>query len=167
MRHSPQRASPYGVSTRSPHTAHRRPPIGAIPLRQWSQTGSREILVRGAWQRRQSEGNSVANRLCAAVWNSPARASPGDPWPLARLRLLLLKTALLVRHSRPEMPGIHQKTFLSIARYEPGAQCGRNSGSGSVSEEPATRRFGRENFPAQSGSVASNPVHNNQGETRV
>ena len=39
--------------------------MGRIAARHSSQTGSREILIRGVPQRRQSEGKKVANRLSA------------------------------------------------------------------------------------------------------
>jgi hypothetical protein len=67
----PQRVSPSspenacGLTTRSPQTAHTPPAIGRIAARHTSQTGSREMLIKGAPQRRQSEGKRVANRLSA------------------------------------------------------------------------------------------------------
>src|SRR5215467_3689387 len=83
--------------TSSPHTAQRPPLIGCIAARQSGQTGSLEMFVRGAEQIRQSEGNSVANRLPAML---SAQATSGfvrsETSVPARLGYpLLLKTSLL------------------------------------------------------------------------
>jgi len=41
--------------------------IGLIPTRHERHTGSREIFSKGLPQRRQSDGNSAANRLWATT----------------------------------------------------------------------------------------------------
>src|SRR5579863_2333222 len=74
-RHNPQRVSTVplgdsaanakGLINRSPQMEQSPPVIGRIAPRQSSQTGSREMLMRGAPQRRQSEGNNVAKRPAA------------------------------------------------------------------------------------------------------
>jgi len=50
---------------RSPQIEQTPSPIGRMSDRHSTQTGSRKILTRGAPQRRQSEGKSVANKLSA------------------------------------------------------------------------------------------------------
>jgi hypothetical protein len=47
----------------SPHISQALAEVGRIAPKQTEQTGSREILSKGAPQRRQSEGNSAANKL--------------------------------------------------------------------------------------------------------
>src|SRR5580700_9507206 len=72
--------------------------IGSIAPRQSSQTGSREIFIRGAPQRRQSEVNNVANRPAALpLAHETMRLSCGTTLvPVARIGVpLLLKTILL------------------------------------------------------------------------
>ena len=74
--------------------------MGRISKRHSSQTGRREIFTRGALQRRQLAGNSVANKLSATVFIQDNRV-PGCAAVLSRgLRVwsvLLLKTNLLRR----------------------------------------------------------------------
>ena len=125
-RHNPQRGSPsaateaYGVISLSPQIAQTPPAIGRMSERHARQTGRREILIKGAPQRRQSEGKSVAKRLSATPLTEETRQDtselPGGPTlvPVARIGFpLLLKTNL------PCSPGSRQpqnsRIFLSIA----------------------------------------------------
>src|SRR5215472_15542057 len=69
--------------------------MGVMAWRQASHTGSREMLIRGVPQIRQSEGNSVANRLSASREAPEAKVDLRATVPprLARVRSpLLLKT---------------------------------------------------------------------------
>ena len=83
---------------------HTPPVIGRMAERHSRQTGRREIFTRGAPQRRQSEGNRVANKLSA---RPPAQETNEEcfakslvslvtmPVPVARIGdILLLKTSL-------------------------------------------------------------------------
>lgn len=73
------------------------PAIGRIADRHSSQTGSREMLTRGTPQRRQSEGNRVANRLSAITLTRETNelGLATSLVPVARVGyLLLLKTSL-------------------------------------------------------------------------
>src|SRR5205823_767169 len=74
--HNPQSAAPGAagssanpakceLSSSSPQMAHCKVSNGLIRVRQKSQTGMREILVRSSLQIRHSAGNSVAKRLSA------------------------------------------------------------------------------------------------------
>jgi hypothetical protein len=47
----------------SPQIWHKGPSSGTICARHGSQTGRLEIVERGEWQMRQSEGNKMENKL--------------------------------------------------------------------------------------------------------
>src|SRR6185295_10989386 len=75
------------------------PAIGRMADRQSSQTGRREILIRGEPQRQQSAGNRVANRLSTAPLNHETRKACLPAGLVSGSRIwssLLLKTDLHV-----------------------------------------------------------------------
>jgi hypothetical protein len=85
--------------------------------RHSSQTGSREILIKGDPQRRQSDGKSVAKRLSAAPFTQATR-EVSKPATLAlanRVRcLLLLKTSLpTTGRSYPLHAGTHMNPSIA------------------------------------------------------
>ncbi len=101
-----------------------------------SQTGSREILIRGVPQRRQSEGNRVAKRLSATPLTEETREDTRELSrtaalvPVVRIGSpLLLKTTSLVQ---PVLTGAPSgRIFLSIngaacwtQRVEHASRCG-------------------------------------------
>src|SRR5271167_1540777 len=99
------------------------PVIGRIALRQFSQTGNREMLIRGVPHRRQSEGNNVANRPAAMplAQETHGLSCATTLVPVARIGVpLLLKTIL----PRPAVAtgAPTGRIFLSIAAL----QAGRN-----------------------------------------
>src|SRR5277367_6311682 len=110
-RQIPQRVSPvwlvttYRPGKRSPQREQSFAIIGRIVDRHSWQTGSREILVRGLLQMRQSEGNSVVNRLSARPFITAAHLDGGNTLPLSATSILrarvwsplLLKTNLLIQ----------------------------------------------------------------------
>ena len=68
--------------------------MGWMESKQTSQTGRREIRIRGSPQMRQSAGNSVAKRLSARTAVRAMIAVPTVPVCVARVRSqLLLKTS--------------------------------------------------------------------------
>src|SRR5579863_9725670 len=107
-RHNPHNASPLsevwhsaananGLIRRSPQIEQSPPAIGRIAPRHSSQTGSREMFIRGALQRRQSEGNNVAKRAAAMplAQETDGLSCATTLVPVARIGVpLLLKTIL-------------------------------------------------------------------------
>ena len=106
-RQSPQRASPESSTNasdpprRSPQIAHKASEIGCIDARQSSHTGSREMFIRGLPQRRQSEGNNVANKAAATPFMPETKEEKSELSRLTSLAsaarvgfVLLLKTTL-------------------------------------------------------------------------
>jgi len=102
-----------GLAIRSPHVRHKPPLIGRICATHTSHTGRREILIRGAPQKRQSEGNSVAkthsaipltdeiSRCCAAILVPEARI-----WPPLLLKTSLPRPAALYGHQVDESASV-------------------------------------------------------------
>lgn len=89
---------------RSPQIEQVLPLMGRMDDKQSRHTGRREMLVRGAPHKRQSEGNSVANRLSAIAVEERARREAKELRCSADLALearigspLLLKTVLPAR----------------------------------------------------------------------
>ena len=95
-----QRPSPTsncGGSRRSPHCTHCGPRMGSIESRHFSQTGSREMFVRGRLQILQSEGNATEKTLRTTVDNGATRKKRCSARCIRRCRsrvARLLKTTL-------------------------------------------------------------------------
>src|SRR5271154_5044594 len=92
---------PSGLASRSPQMEHSWPARGSMAERHCSQTGRREILMRGVPQRRQSEGKNVANKPAAT---SPAQQAsrlccPTTLVAVVRIGSSLLLKTLLPRHA--------------------------------------------------------------------
>src|SRR5262249_3987479 len=102
-----QRVSPEtvekatGAARRSPQMEHTLSSMGWITDKHGSQTGKREMLARGLPQRRQSEGNKVANRADATPFTLEIKEESSRHSRVASLASvarvgfpLLLKTTL-------------------------------------------------------------------------
>ena len=119
-----------GLARRSPQTEHRLPESGRMASRHSGQTGSREMLVRGSPQRRQSEGKRTLKRAAARLLRPETMvddnelSAPCSLHPSSRVGIpLLLKTVL----PRPDAAlGAPPGRFTpSIAGFAPEAQCGK------------------------------------------
>lgn len=89
--------------------------MGRISARQARQTGSREILIKGVLQRRQSEGKKVANRLSATRRTEENRTGANKPFRGATLLLVPLApvarigSPLLLKTNLPRSPVAAQR----------------------------------------------------------
>src|SRR4029077_16124852 len=97
--------------------------MGRMSERQSRQTGRREILIKGAPQKRQSEGKRVAKRLSATPRTEETRkgtsAASRVPTLVPEARIessLLLKTNLPRRCAAAER--CCERTHFSIAGYD-------------------------------------------------
>ena len=108
--------------SRSPQMEQRPPAIGRIAPRHSSHTGSREMFIKGAPQRRQSEGNNVAKRPAAIplAQETHGLSCATSVVPVARIGVpLLLKTIL--RHPAAATRAPTGRIFFSIAAREAGS----------------------------------------------
>ena len=109
------------MSNRSPQTEQMPCAIGCISERHASQTGSREMLIKGVEQIRQSEGKRVANKLSARLLADDTTMDTSEPYrgatsvPVTRIGSpLLLKTSL--PRFAPCRPTLHAgRIYFSIA----------------------------------------------------
>jgi hypothetical protein len=117
-----------------------------MALTQSKQTGSREILRRGAPQRRQSAGKNVKNKVVTARLAKPTNGwSAAWPWA-ARIRnpvLLLLKTASCARLANRSVTGLYTVSIAAVI-----ARC--NAAARLVSDR-RLRRFTERQWSVQSG----------------
>ena len=110
-----------GLTNRSPQMEQSPPVIDGIACRQSSHTGSLEMFIRGVPHRRQSEGNSVANKAAAMplAQETSGLSCATTPVPMARIGVpLLLKTILL--HPAATTGAPTGRIFFSIAAREAG-----------------------------------------------
>ncbi len=148
--HSPQQGVPSGRVVReirpSPHTEHTFPWTRTTSSTQASHTGNRLIFNRGALQKRQAEGKTVAKTLDAAMPKADLTEAIGEPRLAgstlsARVRSpLLLKTTLLSpAFSHAGLPHQYSRPVKGVQSL------GRESSMNSVrgAQAPATGLFFR------------------------
>ena len=129
------------MSNRSPQTEQMPSAIGRISERHASQTGSREMLIKGVEQIRQSEGKRVAKRLSARLLADETTMDTSEPYrgatsvPVTRIGSpLLLKTSL--PRFAPCRPTLHAgRIYFSIAGCD-------GPGNDSTASGRAACRFG-------------------------
>lgn len=93
------------------------PAIGRIAVKHSSQTGNREMLIRGEPQRRQSEGNSVANKPAptSLTHETNGLRCATALVPVARIGVPILLLKTILPHPAAATGAPTGRIFFSIA----------------------------------------------------